>query len=64
MLNNEYYDSKIILKRIFFRFGSFGLRKSIDVAYILKLCGLESGAVFERATRVHERIKFCRFNSK
>ena len=55
MLNNEYYHAKIMLKRIFFRFG---LKKGIDVAY----CGLESGTVFEGATGVCERI--CRFHSK
>ena len=58
MLNNEYYHAKIILKRIFFRFGRFGLKKGIDVAY----CGLESGTVFEAVTGVCERI--CRFHSK
>ena len=58
MLNNEYYHAKIILKRIFFRFGRFALKKGIDVAY----CGLESGTVFEGATGVCERI--CRFHCK
>ena len=58
MLNNEYYHAKIILKRIFFRFGRFGLKKSIDVAY----CGLESGTVFEGVTGVCGRI--CVFHSK
>ena len=43
MLNNKNYHAKIILKRIFFRFGRFGLKKSVDVAY----CGLESGTVSE-----------------
>ena len=52
MLNNEYYHAKIILKRIFFRFGRFGLKKSIDVAF----CGLESGTVFEGVTGVFGRI--------
>ena len=55
MLNNEYYHAKIILKKIFFRFG---LKKSIDVTY----CGLESGTVFEGVTGVWGRI--CRFHSK
>ena len=58
MLNNEYYHAKIILKRTFFPFRRFGLKKGIDVAY----CGLESGTVFEGATGVCERI--CRFHSK
>ena len=62
-MNNEYYDSKIILKRIF-SVSAVRSEMGIDVAYILKLRGLESGAVFEGATRVRERIKFCRFNSK
>ena len=45
-------------KENFFRFGRFGLKKSIDVTY----CGLESGTVFERVTGVCGRI--CRFHSK
>ena len=58
MLKNDYYHAKIVLKRIFFRFGRFGLKKSIDVTY----CGLESGTVSERVTGVCGRI--CRFHSK
>ena len=58
MLKNDYYHAKIVLKRIFFRFGRLGLKKSIDVTY----CGLESGTVFERVTGVCGRI--CRFHSK
>ena len=39
-------------KENFFRFGRFGLKKSIDVTY----CGLESGTVFERVTGVRADV--------